>query len=291
MNRNSGDSRYLVLTTGGTVSGNITMSSAEVLGLPATPSATGASSKEYVNNTFLKLSGGTLTGEVFGIPSIPTANDAIASKLYVDNAVTGGTVLASSVQFTPYASISATNVQIAIQTLEDRKLSLSGGLLDANANITLQGTGEVFGLPAVPTTNGSATSKLYITNLLTSYVPLSGATMNLNASITFNGGQVTGLPAVPAATGASSKEYVDSKVSAPHVVGQTIQVSPGYVATNPGTVPSYIVGNNNLWIFVNGIKQIRTYAYDEVGTSGTASTSITWQTTVTAGTIIEYLVL
>lgn len=209
INRNDGDSRYLQLSVGGIVSGNITMSGAEI----------------------------------FGVPAIPSANDAAASKLYVDNAVIGGTVLASAVQFTPYNNVTSVNVQNAIQDLEDIKLSYAGG------------------------------------------------TLNLNADITFNGGEVLGLPTTPSVgDAATSKTYVDNKVAEPKIITRTVQVSPGYVATNPGTAPSYIVGNNNLWIFVNGQKLIMTYAYDEVGTIGTASTSITWQTTIPVGEIIEYLV-
>jgi hypothetical protein len=54
-----------------------------------------------------------------------------------------------------------------------------------------------------------------IYNLVDSrYVQLAGSTMDLNANITFNGGDVRGLPPVPAtANSATSKTYVDNMVS------------------------------------------------------------------------------
>ncbi len=79
----------------------------EVLGLPATPAATAATSKEYVDTTFVDVTGDTMastatlifpgtgnisftgTGEVLGLPATPAAT-AASSKEYVDTEV--GTV-------------------------------------------------------------------------------------------------------------------------------------------------------------------------------------------------------
>ena len=57
----------------------------EVLGLPATPSATGASSKEYTDTQdalALPLAGGTVTGQIKGIT--PVADADLTRKDYVD---------------------------------------------------------------------------------------------------------------------------------------------------------------------------------------------------------------
>lgn len=83
------DSVYVNIT-GDTMTGNLTMSGgSQVLGLPPTPSATAAASKEYVDNQDalkLNLTGGVLTGSLT-LSGPPAGPNEAATKQYVDNLI------------------------------------------------------------------------------------------------------------------------------------------------------------------------------------------------------------
>lgn len=110
---------------------------------------------------------------------------------------------------------------VTLQYLGTTYVVKAGDTMDLNANLTFNG-GEVLGLPATPSVNDAATSKLYVDTQIanvtsssgTLYVKLAGDTMNLNANLAFDGGEVVGLPSVPTTPGsAASKAYVDAQVS------------------------------------------------------------------------------
>jgi hypothetical protein len=67
-------------------------------------------------------------------------------------------------------------------------------------------------------------------------------------------------------------------------VTRTRLTAPG--GTTVFTVPSYVIGTNNLQVWVQGVKQISGTAYTE-----TSSTSITFSSSLPAGTIIDIDVL
>jgi len=105
----SGVAGDYLLKAGDTMSGDLQMSSNEVLGLPASPSATGAASKEYVDTQDalkLNLAGGTLTGDLT-LDGDPTSNLHSATKQYVDT----GTALLQKVYplNSLYMSVASTN--------------------------------------------------------------------------------------------------------------------------------------------------------------------------------------
>ena len=87
--------KYLALS-GGTMSGNIAMSNHEITGLSSLPSQnSSAISKYYVDNNFLRTSGGTMTGALkmglsngrqnkISFMSDPTLPNDATTKRYVD---------------------------------------------------------------------------------------------------------------------------------------------------------------------------------------------------------------
>ncbi len=81
------------------------------------------------------------------------------------------------------------------------------GKLNADLNVT---THKIVNL-ADPVANTDAVNKQWV---LANTFTTAGATMDLNANITFNGGEVLGLPAIPTTSGsATSKAYVDTSIT------------------------------------------------------------------------------
>lgn len=126
--------------SGGTMSGDITMSSgATIKSLPTPTLAGDAASKDYVDTTlsgfgsgFLATTGGTVTGNITlsnatitGLPSSPTANDEAVSKTYVD-AIAG----------------TLTQVESIYDQFDDRYLGSKSGApsLDNDGNALLTGS-------------------------------------------------------------------------------------------------------------------------------------------------------
>ena len=65
------------------------------------------------------------------------------------------------------------------------------------------------------------------------YVLKTGDTMDVNADLTFNGGEVLGLPATPSvSSAAASKQYVDSVAGASGAVLKTGDTMTGYLTLN-----------------------------------------------------------
>lgn len=80
-------------------------------------------------------------GSILSNVDNPVNAQDVATKVYVDNLV-AGVNSAAEIAFTPYGNIAATDVQAAIQELDDEKLALAGGTMTGSINLgaqTLQG--------------------------------------------------------------------------------------------------------------------------------------------------------
>lgn len=78
----------------------------------------------------------------------------------------------------------------------------------------------------------------------------------------------------------SNENQATVQITKPNIA-RTIIISAGEAMY---TIPEYIIGNNRLWIFVNGIKQLIGDDYTE-----TDSTTITFSTSQSIGAKIEFL--
>lgn len=165
---------------GDTIAGDLTFTAGTVAGIPQPTNNDEAANKVYVDNrvaTRLALTGGTLSGSLIltggsssiTLPNTPTLSTHAANKAYVDNhlPLAGGTLTGALV----LSANPSTNMEAATKQYVDAgfvsKTASTG--LSANVSITFSGIGEVLGLPAVPSTAGSAASKAYVDNQLTPY--------------------------------------------------------------------------------------------------------------------------
>lgn len=178
--------RYLELA-GGTMTGNIAMGSNEVIGLPATPSATGAASKEYVDAEITTLS-----------------NQATIDFVNV----TGDTM--------------SGNLEITNNT--DPTLTLNS-LSDANSYVVLQDTGEnradfVLDLPSddvkLRRLNGGVTVINEIVFKATHIETTSTANGKIRTPATVGGDNTSTL---------TTKGYVDTEISTAVANSATIYAS------------------------------------------------------------------
>lgn len=241
------------------VNANLTFNGGEILGLPNTPTTLGsATSKFYVDNNYLNLNGGILTGEVFGIPSIPSANNAIASKVYVDNSISNN-VLASNVQFTPYDELISTNVQNALEELQDLKLSYTGGVFNLTSEVNF---GNLFGLKTLyystTTLNSALTGEFRLSNndtinfrnlTNTSDIPLGvGSSDNI---LSFNSIDIVNISTNQTI---SNKTLITPIINSMTINGGIFSPTPtqGNVIVGNGTnFVSLSVGNNNQILSAN----------------------------------------
>jgi hypothetical protein len=168
VNKQFADATYVALA-GSTMNStaNITFNGGQVLGLPTTPTTAGsATSKTYVDAQDalrLALAGGSMslnanitlsgTGEVLGLPAVPTTAGSAVSKAYADTKSSDASVV----------HLTGTEIITGAKTFSATTTLSNSVLVTAGSSITLSGgSGELFGLPAVPTTTGSAASKAYV---------------------------------------------------------------------------------------------------------------------------------
>ena len=86
---------------------------------------------------------------------------------------------------------------------------------------------------------------------------------------------------------AATKDYVDNEVAqVNHNFGDTSVIQSNMVSAGERVfvVPAYNMGSNKIWVYVNGIKQIRGKDYEE-----TTPTSITFAADTPIGATIEIL--
>jgi len=173
VNKTFADTTYVALAGSNmNTTANITFSGGgEILGLPATPTVGGAAtSKTYVDNQLalkLALAGGSMNtaanitlsggGEILGLPATPSVGGAATSRTYVD------AQLALKPNDTLVVHLAGTETITGAKTFTST-VDISGAVsITGGVNITLSGgTGELLGLPATPSGNTAATSKLYV---------------------------------------------------------------------------------------------------------------------------------
>lgn len=178
-----------VKRAGDTMTGNLSMGSANVIYQQTMPSASAmVANKQYVdqqdNNLqdqiegittgtttmpYVKKSGDTMTGPltVSGADNTvtvgrgPTADLEVATKKYVDDAVSGGTSPGGDVS-KEYVDGQIANVQGQI----DGKVSKTGDTM--TGNLVMSGAGIGVTLPNLPVNNTDATNKQYVDQQITS---------------------------------------------------------------------------------------------------------------------------
>lgn len=230
---------------------------------------------------YLPIAGGTMEGDIVmdghkitGLPEPTVSSDAV-TKEYVDRISPGTIGHASKDAYGVVKIGDGINVQGGVISVTDGGgggegyLPLAGGTMDADANITMQGTGTIKGVPN-PTADTDAANKAYVDNAVESveftlpvassdtlggimvgegltitpegvlsatggseppdtYLPLAGGTMNENANIFMNG---TGtIKSVPAPT--ADSDVANKKYVDDAVAGE---VSGNYLSLNGGTM-------------------------------------------------------
>jgi hypothetical protein len=142
---------------------------------------------------------------------------------------------------------------------------------------TFSGTVTLGQDPVLPL---EAATKQYVdtslTTTLSQYLPLSGG-IQMTGFFDLVGNPVSALQ--PA-----TKQYTDNKTTIQRtLITSTGQTVFDFTTSSPNI--SYVVGSNNLWVFVNGIKAYITDSYLE-----TSTTSVTFTYTVPVGVNVEFLV-
>lgn len=194
-----------VSKAGDSMSGTLTFSAGTVTGI-AYPSANqDAASKVYVDNQAalrVAKTGDTMTGSLvltgagvgITLPNAPVVGTDAVNKTYADGklALTGGTMTGTlTLSANPVGNLDAATKQYADNGFV--KVTAST-ILNSGVNVTFTGNGEVLGLPATPTTAGSAASK--------AYVDAQTAALSTNATVVHLAGveTLTGAKTFTAAT-------------------------------------------------------------------------------------------
>jgi hypothetical protein len=168
---------------------NIVVLQGDVAGLDVSVNGLTSSVSSLTSSvaTKMPLAGGTFTGAVnmggFVVANAgtPVASTDLATKSYVDAQTGGG---------------------------GSGALPLAGGTM--LGNIDMSGS-DVRGLPNVPPTPSSASSKVYVDTALDGYLPLAGGTMT--GSLLMGGSRIQGVATPLLGTDAPNKTYVDSQVA------------------------------------------------------------------------------
>lgn len=143
----------------------------------------------------------TITGTAGNI-SITNGN-GVSGNPTIDLATAGTAVTASHVKITTdaFGRVTATTPVVAgdITTLVDGSyINVTGDSMNSAANLTFSGGGEVLGLPATPTSAGSAASKAYVDSLVQGLDPKPSVRVATTAAGTLatsfeNGDTVDGI--------------------------------------------------------------------------------------------------
>lgn len=250
---NQTDLNTVYVRRDGTVAmtGNLDLGSQRIVNLANPISANDGVNKTFADTTYVARAGSTMlasanitfnSGEVLGLPAIPSVGGAATSKTYVDN-------------------------QIAT------RVALAGSVMSPSANITFNG-GEVLGLPASPTIGSAATSKTYVDAQLllksndNAVVHLAGAeivtgvksfsaglNVTTGSNVTFSGGsgEVLGLPASPSVgDAATSKTYVDAQLVLKATDTAVVHIANPETVTGAKTFSAATTMNGSLTIAANG---------------------------------------
>jgi len=198
------------------VGANLTFAlSGEVLGLPAVPSVDGAaSSKKYVDDQIL-VAGGNLTTHIADLNLHMTADQ----NTFLDSlTLTGSPALVAS-DVNQLIGISG-NVQALLDLKTDLTVFNAHGIdttvhMSADQNTFLDGL-ILTGSPALVAADVNQLIGIggNVQVGLDSKIGRAGDTMDANADLTFNLGEVLGLPTIPTVLdAATSKQYVDNEIT------------------------------------------------------------------------------
>jgi hypothetical protein len=160
-------------------------------------------------NSYLLLTGGTLTGPLLLPIAAPAANAEAANKKYVDDQIANvvlGNVSAGTIINTPAGNISATTAQDAINELDTEKVAKAGDAMT--------------GLLALPTTVPNANNAVrrdYVDSAVNALQQVDSALQSsINTRVALAGDIMTGLLGLPATapgpTNAVRRDYVDGKM-------------------------------------------------------------------------------
>ena len=105
----------------------------------ALPAATSTNNRYYVVVSQAGTGSGTAPAEALSPPDMLLSNGTTWELIDVSGAIAGQT--ATNISFTPYGNIISTNVQAAIQELDNEKLGVAGGTLTGSLTV---GTGGSF---------------------------------------------------------------------------------------------------------------------------------------------------
>ena len=104
----------------------------------ALPAASDTNNRYYLVVSDAGTGSGNAPAEALAPPDMILSNGATWDLIDVSNAIAGQT--ATNISFTPYGNIAATNVQLALQELDDEKLTASGGTITGVLEIGTTGT-------------------------------------------------------------------------------------------------------------------------------------------------------
>lgn len=102
------------------------------------PAASSTNNRYYLVVSDSGTGSGNAPNEALAPPDMILSNGATWDLIDVSNAIAGQT--ASNISFTPYGGIIATNVQTALQELDDEKLAKSGGTITGALEIGTTGS-------------------------------------------------------------------------------------------------------------------------------------------------------
>ena len=245
-------------------------------------------------------------------PDMIVSNGNAWQLVDVSNGIAGQ--LASNISFTPYGAIAATNVQTAIQELEDEKFSKSGGTITGNLEIGSAGSLTFEGIS--PNANETTLEVVDPTADRTITLPdasgtvvLSGAIVNadINASAAIADTKLATISTAGkvsnSATTATSANTASAIVArdgsgnftAGTITATTFSGSGASLTALPasqlsGTVPSGVLGNSNLYVGTTSVALNRASAnqsltgISSIELPGATSGSVTLLPTGAAGT-------
>lgn len=188
-----------VATAGDTMDAgaSLVFSGGTVTGLSYPSADSDAATKLYTDlaiDTRVPTAGGTMTGSLvltgasthITLPNAPQVNTDATNKAYVD----GKVALSGGVMTGRLTLAVAPDVPLDAATkgyVDDTTVSSSTStVMNSGINVTFAGAGEVLGLPATPSSNGSAASKAYVDAQLLSK-PASSTVVHLAGTETITG--------------------------------------------------------------------------------------------------------
>ena len=215
--------------TGFTMTGDIDLNYHEIKRFLTPTANKSATNKEYVDNNFLSLHGGTLLGNVSmsgqsitDLNPTPQNNNDAVTKSYVDNSISlagglsiSGITMQGDIDMQGHevkglADPTNDNMAASKGFAESNFLDLAGGTMVGNVSMDSK---DIANLPDTPPTDNSATSKKYVDDEIAK-VPSGGggastSGFSMTGNINMQQNEVLRLPDTPSQDhSAVSKKYV-----------------------------------------------------------------------------------